>query len=124
MPVPITDLVINWRAWLLIIILSLLTLIVALGKYQIGKKGIEVLYERFPQITQERWDQLGGYFQRWGSGVVFFSFLPGLALVISPASGAYGVNLGPFLVWAFIAKLVRYWLLLILFFGGFELVFG
>jgi membrane protein YqaA with SNARE-associated domain len=118
------DVITDYRAWTLVIGLSLLTLIIAYGKYQLGKKGIDVLQEKFPEISQDRWDRLGDYFQRWGSAVVFFSFVPGLALIIPPAAGAYGVNTAPFLAWAFIAKLVRYWLLLFLFFGGFQLIFG
>ena len=57
------------------------------------------------------------------SVVVFFSFLPLLAWIIPPAAGAYGISLGPFLVWAFIAKMVRYWILISIVFDGFHLIF-
>jgi len=115
------DLFTDWRAWLIIILLALLTQVMSLAKYKAGQAGLEAVIERYPQIPGERWDKLGEYFQRWGSPIVFFSFLPVLALIIPPAAGAYGVKLAPFLIFSFLGKVVRYWILLLIVFGGFQI---
>jgi membrane protein YqaA with SNARE-associated domain len=49
--------------------------------------------------------------------------MPVLAWIIPPAAGAYGIRFGPFLIWAFLAKVVPYWILLLLVVGGFRLIF-
>ena len=115
------DLFTDWRAWLIIILLALLTQVMSLAKYKAGQAGLEAVIERYPQIPGERLEKLGEYFQRWGSPIVFFSFLPVLALIIPPAAGAYGVKLAPFLIFSFLGKVVRYWILLLIVFGGFQI---
>jgi membrane protein YqaA with SNARE-associated domain len=116
------DLFVDWRAWLIIILLALVTQIMSLAKYRLGQAGLDVVIERYPQIPGERWNKLGEYFQRYGSPIVFLSFLPVLALIIPPAAGAYGVKLAPFLIFSFLGKMVRYWILAIILFGGFQIV--
>ena len=120
---PILDLFLDWRTWTLVIFLSVLTLISSTAKYRLGQKGIDNLKERFPQVSDERWERVGSYFERWGAPVVFFSFIPVMAWIIPPAAGAYGISFHPFLVWAFLAKIVRYWLLILFVFGGYQLIF-
>lgn len=106
-----------------ILVLAALTLLSSVAKYRLGEAGLATVKSHFPQVSDERWDRVGGYFERWGSPVVFLSFLPVAAWIIPPAAGAYGVGFRAFLVWAFLAKVVRYWLLLLILSGGFEIVF-
>jgi membrane protein YqaA with SNARE-associated domain len=117
------DLFLDWRAWAIVLILTVLTLITSVAKYRLGQSGFEGLKEHFPQVSDERWEKLGNYFQRYGSPVVLFSFIPVFAWIIPPAAGAYGIRFGPFLIWAFMAKMVRYWILVLIFVGGYRLIF-
>ena len=116
------DIFTDWRAWSIILVLTLLTLISATAKYRIGKSGLPVVKKRFPQVDDAKWDRVGGYFDRFGSVVVLLSLVPVLAWVIPPAAGAYGVRFIPFLFFAFIAKLIRYWILFIIAYGGYQLI--
>ncbi len=116
------DIFLDWRAWSLVLFLTILTLITSVAKYRLGKSGFETLKERYPQVSDERWQRVNSYFDRWGSPIVLFSFVPVLAWIIPPAAGAYGISFPPFLVWAFLAKMVRYWILLIIVVGGFQLL--
>ena len=117
------NLFLDWRAWSLVLLLTVLTLITSVAKYRLGLSGLDTLKEHFPQVSDERWERVGNYFHRWGSPLVFLSFMPVLAWIIPPAAGAYGIRFGPFLIWAFLAKMVRYWILLLLVVGGFRLIF-
>ena len=116
------DIFTDWRAWSIILVLTLLTMISATAKYRIGKSGMPVVKERFPQVDDEKWDKVGGYFDRFGSVVVLLSLVPILAWVIPPAAGAYGVRFGPFLFFAFLAKLIRYWILFLIAYGGIQVI--
>jgi membrane protein YqaA with SNARE-associated domain len=118
----IFDMLSDWRLWLVVIFLTTATLVTSVAKYRLGKNGLESLKEHYPQVSDERWDRVGNYFQRWGSVIVLFSFLPLLAWIIPPAAGAYGIKFRPFLVWAFLAKMVRYWILILIVFGGVQII--
>ncbi len=117
------DMLRDWRLWLVVIFLTSITLVTSVAKYRLGRNGLETLKEHYPQVSDERWEMVGSYFERWGALVVLFSFLPLLAWIIPPAAGAYGIRFRSFLVWAFIAKMVRYWILILIVFGGFQLIF-
>ena len=117
------DMLSDWRLWLVVIFLTTATLVTSMVKYRLGRSRIDVLKEHYPQVSDERWERIGGYLERWGAFVVLFSFLPLLAWIIPPAAGAYGVKFRPFLAWAFVAKMVRYWLLILIVFGGVQLIF-
>jgi membrane protein YqaA with SNARE-associated domain len=118
----VVDLLLDWRVWAVVIFLTVLTLVFSVAKYRLGKSGFETLKEHYPQVNDERWDRLNGYFDRWGAPVVFFSFVPFLAWIIPPAAGAYGIRFRAFLFWAFLAKMVRYWLLILIGFAIYELL--
>jgi hypothetical protein len=72
----------------IVLVLTLLTLISSVAKYRLGKSGLPTVKERFPRVSDERWERLDRYFLRWGAAFVFFSFLPILALVVPAAAGA------------------------------------
>jgi membrane protein YqaA with SNARE-associated domain len=44
-----------------------------------------------------------------------------LAMVVPAAAGAYGVRIGPFLFFAFLVKMARYWLLIIIVFAIYQI---
>lgn len=112
----LVDLLGDWRVWLIVIFLSVVTLVFSVAKYRLGRDGMHALKEHYPQVSDERWQRIYGYFDRWGAPIIGLSFIPLLTWIIPPAAGAYGIRLRTFVVWAFIAKIVRYWLLIILLF--------
>lgn len=117
------DTFLDLRLWALVIFLTAITVVTSVAKYRLGRNGLETLKEHYPQVSDERWRTIDNYFQRWGAPVVLFSFLPLLAWIIPPAAGAYGIRFRTFLVWAFLAKMVRYWILIIFVIGGYQLIF-
>jgi membrane protein YqaA with SNARE-associated domain len=112
----------DWQAWLIVLFLTTVTLVSSAAKYRLGQSGMQVLKERYPQVSDERWDRVDGYFDRWGAPLILLSFLPLLTWIIPPAAGAYGIRFRTFLIWAFLAKLLRYWLLLLLAVGIYQAV--
>ncbi|HSG15221.1 MAG TPA: hypothetical protein VLE70_02715 [Anaerolineae bacterium] len=92
------------RFWSLVIAFSGLSLIGSVTKYQLGKKGLPVVQERFPQVGEERWNQAGAYIDRWGAPALLLIGIPGLGLALTTMAGAYGISFNQFPVWVFLGK--------------------
>ncbi len=111
------------RFWSLIIAFSALSLIGSATKYKLGKKGIPVVQEKFPQVGAEQWNRAGTYFDRWGVHALLLVGVPGLGLALTTMAGAYGVNFNLFLIWTFLGKFLRNALLAIPIVLGLEILF-
>ena len=111
------------RFWSLVIAFSALSLIGSVAKYQLGKKGLPVVQEKFPQVGQEQWDRAGTYIDRWGAPVLLLVGIPGLGLTLTTMAGAYGVNFNQFLIWAFLGKFLRNALIVLPIVLGLEILF-
>jgi membrane protein YqaA with SNARE-associated domain len=116
------DLLLNWRLWGLDLILAAITVSASVAKYEIGKGGYKSLREKYPQVHEARWDQVHSYFNRWGAPLVLVSFVPVLTWIIPPAAGAFGIRFRRFLIFAFLAKVIRYWILILIIIGTYDLV--
>ena len=108
----------DFRMWAVVLVLAAITLATSAAKYRLGQRGLDSLKEHYPKVSDDRWITVESYFDKWGATFVFFSFLPLLGWIIPPAAGAFGVRFRPFLIWAFIAKIVRYWILFLIVFGS------
>jgi hypothetical protein len=47
------NLFLDWRAWSLVLLLTVLTLITSVAKYRLGLTGLDTLKEHFPQVSDE-----------------------------------------------------------------------
>jgi membrane protein YqaA with SNARE-associated domain len=112
------------RAWLLVVVLSLLGLAVRLGAYKLGQGGIEAVSDRFPQIKAEQWERGHKLLQTRGAWVLVLSGVPGVGIVVVAAAGALDVSMAKFLPWVTVGMLVRYWVLLLIAVGGYRLITG
>jgi membrane protein YqaA with SNARE-associated domain len=113
----------DFRFWSLVIAFTALSLIGSVAKYQLGKKGVPVVQERFPQVGEERWDKAGDYIDRWGAPALLLVGIPGLGLAITTMAGAYGISFSQFLVWAFLGKFIRNALIALPIVLGLEILF-
>ncbi len=111
------------RFWSLVIAFTALSLIGSVAKYQLGKKGLPVVQERFPQVGEERWDKAGDYIDRWGAPALLLVGIPSLCLAITTMAGAYGISFSQFLVWAFLGKFIRNALIALPIVLGLEILF-
>jgi membrane protein YqaA with SNARE-associated domain len=117
------NLFLDWRLWTLDIILAVITVTASVAKYQVGRGGFQYLKDHYPQVSDERWERVNSYFDRWGAPLILISFLPLLTWIILPAAGAFGIRFRPFLVFAFLAKMIRYWIMIFIVVGSSRLIF-
>ena len=106
----------NPQLWVLVVTVSVLGTLGNLGLYYLGGRGAEAVFARFPYIEGERWERVGGYYRRWGGRILLLSAIPALGTLLTTAAGAYGVKRRVFLLWVFTSKVLRNWLLLLLFY--------
>ncbi len=108
------DLLLEPLAWLLVILVSVLGVIGNLALYSVGKRGYDAVRDRFPQIKRERWERVATLYERHGSLALLLSGVPVLGSLLTTAAGAFGVRLPVFVLFVFIAKCVRNWLILVI----------
>ena len=112
------DLLVSPLAWALVLILTLIGLAGSLPTYYLGRKGMPAIREKYPQVPEERWKQIEGWFERWGALILLLTVLPGFGTVIPPAAGANGIRPIFFILMVGLAKLVRFWVIVLLVFGS------
>lgn len=105
----------NINVWLVVLIVSGLGTAATLVYYYLGREGVHAVMERPPQITEERWDRATRLCQKVGSAHLFLSGVPLVGALLQTAAGALGVGLTAYVVWVLLGRVVRNWILLLLF---------
>ena len=118
------EVIFDFRAWLIIILLSVLGVPVALGKYYLGQAGYLAVKKRFPQITDDKWHRVKNWYDDHGAKVLLTAGIPGLGMLVITGAGAFGISRNSFLIWTFIGKLIRNVLLFLIAAGVFSGIFG
>ncbi len=111
-------------AWLVVIAFSLLGSVGNLALYEAGKQGVDSIRARFPRIKDEHWLRVKGLYDNYGAWILLLSGIPVLGSLLTTAAGAFGVPRPFFLILVTIGKLVRNWLLALLFYGTYNAVTG
>lgn len=114
------DLLTNPKAWLAVLTFSAVGIAFKVGTYHAGQRGESAVRDRFPRISAERWDQVESWYDRWGSGLLVISALPGLGILLSAGAGMFGIRFLPFLFWVSTSKVTRNWLIVLLAYGGYR----
>jgi len=92
------NLLLDLNIWLLVILANIVGSVLTLTYYYLGQQGIEAVLARFPQIEEERWERVQQSYRQRGVGLLFFSFIPMLGLLLETAAGAAGIGVFPFLI--------------------------
>jgi membrane protein DedA with SNARE-associated domain len=77
------DLLPDLKLWLLILLVSALGTIPPLTYYAVGKRGTHAVLERFPQVTEERWEKAHRLYEKHGVALTFFTAVPMIGIVAS-----------------------------------------
>jgi len=121
---PLVSMLLDPILWVLVVVVSAVGATGNLALYYLGQRGTEAVFERFPQIEGERWERIGTYYQRYGARGLIFSAIPGLGTLLTTGAGAFNIERNVFLVWVFLAKLLRNWLIVFLLLTGFQGLFS
>ncbi len=102
------------RAWGVVALVSVLGVGSALVPYNVGKHGLEAVLARFPQVGQARLERVRDLYQKHGSGLLFFSFVPFLGMLLAAGAGVVGVRASAFVLWVLAGRVLRNSILLLL----------
>ncbi|UCG25360.1 MAG: VTT domain-containing protein [Chloroflexota bacterium] len=112
------DLFYSPLAWAVVLVLALIGTAGSVPTYYLGQKGMPAVREKYPQVPEERLQQVQGWFERWGALILLLTVLPGFGTIIPPVAGANGVRFPFFILMIFLAKLIRFWFLALVIFGS------
>ena len=97
---------------------------ISVGAYHAGQRGDAAVRERVSRVSDELWHRIQGAYDRWGSGLLVLSSIPGLGTVLTAGTGMFGIGFLPFLFWVSLSKVVRNWLLALLLYSGYQRFFA
>jgi membrane protein YqaA with SNARE-associated domain len=109
------SLLLDVKIWLLILLISIVGAVAALSFYYLGKRGTEAVLARFPQIREERWEEVQALYREHGTGLLLLSSIPMVGGLLIAAAGAFGVGVFTFLLWVLVSRVARNWLIVLLF---------
>ncbi len=112
------DLLTSPLAWAVVLIFAVIGTAGSIPTYYLGRQGMPAIRERFPEVPEERWQQLEGWFERFGALILLLTVLPGFGTVIPPAAGANGIKPVFFVIMVGLAKLIRFWVIVLVVFGS------
>ena len=121
---PVARMLLDPGLWVIVIIATAVGVLGNLALYYLGQRGSDEVFTRFPNLQRERWDRIGAYYQRYGARVLILSGVPGLGTLLTTGAGAFDIKRSPFLFWVFVGKMLRNWLILLLFYQASNLVTG
>ena len=103
---------VDFRLWILVLLVSGAGTAASLIPYYVGQRGTEAVFEHYPRLEGRPWQRLEATFGRWGALTLVLSGIPGLGMALLVAAGAFGIRRHTFLGWAFLGKVLRYWVVM------------
>ena len=94
--------------WLILLFASTGNFLGALTNYYIGKWGGNFVFARFMKTDEGKIERAKGLFQRWGTPILFFSWIPIIGDPLAVVGGLMNVRLATFSFWVFTGKVLRY----------------
>ena len=103
---------VDLRIWILVLLVSGAGTAASLIPYYVGQRGTEAVFAHYPRLEGRPWQRLESAFGRWGALTLVLSGIPGLGAALLVAAGAFGIRRHTFLGWAFLGKVLRYWVVI------------
>lgn len=98
----------GYNSWIVFFIASLGNSIGSLVNYYAGKLGAEFILSRFIKTKTDQKSKAEKAFQKWGSPVLFFAWLPVIGDPLTFVAGILKINIKIFLFWVVSGKCFRY----------------
>lgn len=112
--------VFGYKVWLILIFATAGNYLGALTNYFMGKWGSRFLFTPYIKVEPEKLVQAQSLFSRWGTPILFFSWVPIIGDPLTIVGGLLKVNLRHFTFWVLLGKTLRYAFILVIA----DLIFG
>ncbi len=84
----------------------------SLTYYYLAIGGRNLILTRFVTVSPERMEKTEAWFERWGTIILFFSWVPIIGEPLIIVAGALRVRLSVFTFWVIFGRIVRFTVLL------------
>lgn len=119
---PIGRTLLNYRIWVLVLLVSAWGTAGSLIPYYVGQRGTKAVFDHYPKLEGRPWERLEGFFRQWGAFSLILSGIPLLGAAFLVAAGAVGIGRPAFLCWVFLGKVLRNWVVAFVVLFGLQLV--
>ena len=113
---------VNFRLWLLVLLVSAWGTAGSLIPYYVGQRGTRAVFEHYPRLRGRPWERLEALYQKWGAVALILSGIPALGTALLVAAGACGIGRQVFLLWVFLGKVLRYWVVVFIVLLGLQVL--
>lgn len=107
----------NPQLWALIIFLSLVGSLARLPNYYGGLRGKELIETLYPRIKPETWERVLDWYRRLGALPLLVASIPFVGTILTIGAGMAGISRSYFLLFIFLSKVIRNWLLVLIITG-------
>lgn len=101
--------------WLFLLAISALGALARLTNYYAGQRGKEKIESLYPRIKPETWERVINSYQRLGATPLLIASIPLIGTLLTIGAGMAGIGRTPFLVVVTISKVIRNWILVLIF---------
>ncbi len=102
------------QIWLVILVISALGSLARLANFYAGQRGKEKIEAVYSQIKPETWENVLGSYRLMGPLPLLVASIPFIGTVLTIGAGMAGIGRTPFLIFVFLSKVIRNWLLVLL----------
>ena len=103
----------NPVAWFVVLLMSGVGVMIHLGQYKIGERGEAAITEYIGEDSTEKFKKAEDLVKRRGAPAMLLTAIPGVASVLAFTAGLVRIRIVPFILFVFVAKLFRNWLILL-----------
>ena len=111
------DILTNPSAWFIVLLLSGVGVLVHFGQYKIGERGESAIQKHIGEGFLDKLQRAKDLINRGGAPAMLLTAVPGLASALALTAGLARIHVLAFLLFVFVAKLIRNALLLLAYAG-------
>jgi len=102
----------NYNAWLIFAVATTGNTLGSITNYYIGKLGTNFILSRYIKADSEKRQKSEQIYQKWGSPILFFAWIPIIGDPLTVVAGVFQLNLYIFIFWVALGKAFRYFLVI------------
>lgn len=102
----------EYNAWFVFIVATIGNTMGSITNYYIGKLGSNFILSRYIKVDSKKQQKSEQIYQKWGSPILFFAWIPIIGDPLTVVAGIFKLNLYLFIFWVVLGKGFRYFLVI------------
>ncbi len=103
----------GYNGWLIFAVATTGNTLGSITNYYIGKLGTNFIFSRYIKVDSETREKSEQLYQKWGSPILFFAWVPIIGDPLTVVAGIFKLNLYIFIFWVVLGKALRYFLVIV-----------